>query len=168
MKRILFAAVLALLALPAAAQDTPVVDIFAGYSYLRSDPGPLPSANTSGWNAAVTWNWNKWLGLKADVSGHYCCDSSKEHNFLFGPEFTLHRGKLRPFLHGLAGVSVGRSDTFSENTWAFAAGGGLDWRVHDRISIRVAQADWLGTGYVDDLRNNFRLSAGLVFHFGKK
>jgi opacity protein-like surface antigen len=169
MKKILLAGTLAvLLILPAVAQDTPLVDVFGGYSYLHSDPGALPAAHTSGWEASVTYNWNDWLGLKADVDGHYCCDGQKMHDFLFGPEFTLHRGKIRPYVHALGGVSVGRSDTFSEDVWAVAIGGGVDWRVSDRMSIRVAQADWLGAHYGDEVRNNFRFSTGLVFHFGKK
>lgn len=169
MKKFLLAGLVALLfILPSAAQDVPRFDVFGGYSYLHSDPGALPSAHTSGWEASATWNWNHWLGLKADVDGHYCCDGQNMHDFLFGPEVTLHRGKVRPFLHVLGGVSVGRSDTFDQNVWAVAGGGGLDVRATDRISIRVAQADWLGTHYSDELRNHFRFSAGLVFHFGQK
>jgi hypothetical protein len=66
------------------------------------------------------------------------------------------------------GLSVGRSSTFSENVFATALGGGLDVKATDRISIRVVQADWLGTHYSDDLQSNVRVSTGIVFHFGKK
>ena len=50
----------------------------------------------------------------------------------------------------------------------FAAGGGLDVKWTDRISVRLVQADYLGTRYGDATQNNFRLSAGIVFHFGRK
>ncbi len=163
---LMVAAILVCCGLSGFAQDTPKVDLFGGYSYLRGGPGfGLPSGNASGWEAALTYNWNNWLSLKADIDGHYCCEQTM-HNFLFGPQFTLKRGKLTPFVHGLVGFSYGTSfGGFSDTTLAFAGGGGLDVKVKDKISIRLFQADYVGTRYVDATQNHFRLSAGLVFHF---
>jgi opacity protein-like surface antigen len=168
MKKVFVIAVLVLLcALPGMAQDYKV-DVFAGYSLLHSDPGSgLASANASGWEGALTYNWNDWLGVKADVDGHYCCDSSL-HNFLFGPQITLGHGKVSPYLHGLVGVSHGSAGGFTDNAFAFALGGGLDVKATDRLSVRIAQVDYLGTRFADYTQNNFRFSAGLVFRFGKK
>ena len=151
------------------AQYDSKVDVFGGYSFVHSDPGlSLASGNASGWEASLTYNWNKWLALKADVDGHYCCDQSM-HNFLFGPQFNLGHGKLKPFVHGLVGASHGTSTGgFSDTVLGFAAGGGLDLKWTDRISVRLVQADYLGTRYGDATQNNFRLSAGIVFHFGRK
>ncbi|MBZ5647118.1 MAG: porin family protein [Acidobacteriia bacterium] len=144
-------------------------DLFGGYSYLRSDPGfSLPAGNASGWEGAFTYNWNNWLALKADVSGHYCCDQTM-HNFLFGPQINLGHGKLKPYLHGLVGVSHGTSTGgFSDTVLGFALGGGIDVKWTERLSVRIVQADYLGTRYADATQNNFRLSAGLVYRFGKK
>jgi outer membrane protein OmpA-like peptidoglycan-associated protein len=55
-----------------------------------------------------------------------------------------------------------------------AAGGGLDLRMTHRISIRLIQAEYLGTRFRDPSslaadhgwQNNVRLSAGIVFGFG--
>ncbi len=168
MKSTVLVSVLVLVcALPGLAQDYKA-DVFAGYSFLHTSPGSgLPSADASGWEASATYNWNRWLGLKADVDGHYCCDASL-HNFLFGPQIRLGHDKLSPFVHGLFGVSHGSSGGFTDNAFAFALGGGLDYKATDRISIRIAQADYLGTRFADYTQNNFRFSAGLVFRFGKK
>ena len=169
MKKALWLAPLVVLfAMQGFAQDSKV-DIFGGYSYVRSDPGfSLPAGNASGWEGALTYNWNNWLALKADFDGHYCCDQTM-HNFLFGPQINLGHGKVKPYLHGLVGGSHGTSTGgFSDTVLGFALGGGIDVKWTDRISVRVVQADYLGTRYADATQSNFRLSSGLVFHFGKK
>lgn len=167
-KILLVTALIVSCALGCFAQDVPKVDVFAGYSFVHSDPGfGLLGGDASGWEASLTYNWKDWVGLKADFDGHYCCAQTM-HNFLFGPQFTLGRGKVSPFVHGLVGVSHGTSSGFSDNVLGFAAGAGLDLKVSDRLSVRLVQADYLGTHYADEIQNNFRLSAGVVFHFGRK
>ena len=168
MKRILLiTGMVVLCAMQGFAQDSKV-DLFAGYSFLHTSPGSgLSSADAHGWEGAATWNWNNWLGLKADFDGHYCCDASL-HNFLFGPQINLGHGKLAPFVHGLVGVSHGSAGGVTDDAFAFALGGGLDVKATDRIAIRIAQADYFGTRFAGYTQNNFRFSAGLVFKFGSK
>jgi peptidoglycan-associated lipoprotein len=51
--------------------------------------------------------------------------------------------------------------------FAGTAGGGLDLRVGDRVSVRLAQADYLLTTFdngSNNHQNNFRLTAGIVIH----
>jgi outer membrane protein with beta-barrel domain len=146
-------------------------DLFGGYSYLRSNPGGgSESANSSGWEASAGWNWNRWLGFKADLDGHYCCDGQTEHNFLFGPQITVRKSRADFFAHGLIGVSHGTASGFSDTQLAWAIGGGLDlkFKRFSRVGFRVIQADYLGTHYSDSVQNNFRYSTGIVFHIGKK
>ena len=148
--------------------QTPKFDFFGGYSFVHSDPNGLQTGNANGWEASLDYNWTNWLALKADVDGHYCCQQTM-HNFLFGPQINLGHGKLAPYVEGLIGVSHGTSlGGFSDTVLGFALGGGVDWKVKSSWSWRVAQADLLGTRYGDVTQKNFRLSTGLVFHFGKK
>jgi opacity protein-like surface antigen len=169
MKRTLLLITLLCVCTAAAFAQTPKLDIFGGYSYLRSNPGfGLPSGNAHGWEASLTYNWNSWLGLKADFDGHYCCDQTL-HNFLFGPQISLGHGKLTPYVHGLVGLSHGTSTGgFSDDVLGFALGGGVDWKVGHSWSWRVAQVDYLGTRFADETQDNLRISTGLVFHWGKK
>ncbi len=168
MKRALLVTALVVLCAGAGwAQNESKYDIFAGYSFVHSNPNGLKAGDASGWEASLTYNWNKRLSLKADFDGHYCCDQTM-HNFLFGPQINLGGDKVKPFVHGLVGVSHGTSPGFTDTVLGFAAGGGLDLKWTDRISVRLVQADYLGTRYLDSTQNNFRLSAGLVFHFGRK
>src|SRR5512143_2113781 len=102
----------------AAAQDVPQVEIFGGYSLFHFDDKGLESElqaidptltanrNLHGWNAAVQFNANKWLGIVADFSGHYGniiespvgSVSGNVYNFLFGPQINLRQEKANIFV----------------------------------------------------------------------
>src|SRR2546428_6852438 len=62
-----------LLAQTAAAQDTPKVDAFLGYSYVRANPATsgAPSFNLHGGSASVAYNVSNSLGLVADFGGYH-------------------------------------------------------------------------------------------------
>src|SRR5512140_1626927 len=168
MKRACLVVLLACVCVAQVSAQTPKFDFFGGYSFVHSDPNGLESGNAHGWEASLNYNWNSWLGLKADFDGHYCCDQTM-HNFLFGPQISLGHGKLAPYVHGLVGASHGTSTGgFSDTVLGFALGGGVDWKVRSSWSWRVVQVDYLGTRYGDETQNNVRLSTGLVWHWGKK
>ena len=82
------------LSLPAmAAQDEEAnVEAFGGYSYLHFDlkGAQASSSSLNGFNAAVTANLNRHLGLTGDFSAHfggfrYGFDSVHEFSVLAGP-----------------------------------------------------------------------------------
>jgi len=173
------------LALPiiAQAQDSPRTEIFGGYSYLRLDEDLNNDRDLNGWNASVTQNLIKWLGVTADFSGHYGSTSVfvvtggdlSAYSFLFGPQFTLRKfGKFQPFGHVLLGVTRANLNSdvsglsFSDTAFSLAAGGGLDIKVHDRLAVRLFQADYVLTRFNDENQSNFRASTGLVLRLGKK
>jgi len=49
-----------------------------------------------------------------------------------------------------------------------ALGGGADWHVGEKWSVRVAQLDYLLTRFASDTQNNFRFSTGLMYRFGSR
>ncbi len=154
------------------AQEVPQVEVFGGYSYLRVNPGhSLPSVNSNGWNASVLGNINRWFGVKADFDGHYgnvFGVNGNIHNFLFGPQFSIPTGKFKPFVHGLVGPSHGSASGVSDTVLGYAVGGGLDYNVHQRFSLRIAQVDYVGTQYANNTQHNLRVSTGIVFRLGNK
>jgi opacity protein-like surface antigen len=170
---LVLAGLLLLLPSGASAQEAPTVEVFGGYSYLRANPqGGFVGSNASGWNASLAWNWNKWLGVKADFTGTYCCEGQGErkHDFLFGPQLNFRRKSANFFVHGLVGVSHGNAPAvpFSDTVLAWAGGGGVDIRLSERFSLRVAQVDYFGTNYANTMQHHLRYSGGVVFKFGKK
>lgn len=167
-------------ALPAAAQqaegvETPQVEIYGGYSYLRADFGVQDDA-FNGWNFSLTENVNSWFGGKADFSGHLAQPGGVNVNaylFLFGPQFSYRRSRsFTPFAHVLLG-GIRASEGFigapeAATKFAAAFGGGFDLRVHKNVAIRVVQAEYFITPFFNERQDNLRVSAGVVLRFGKR
>jgi opacity protein-like surface antigen len=155
-------------------QDHSKADIFVGYQFTHVALGhDINGFNLNGWNASVSGYFNKYLGISTDLSGGYGSPfgvSSKTYTYLFGPivRFPISP-KLTPFGHVLFGGAHLNADGFglsgSDNSFSWAMGGGLDVNVSPRFAVRLAQADWLRTQFVDSTQSNFRCSGGLVLKF---
>ena len=192
MKKSLFLSSLLAICLPLAAsaqEGAPKVEIFGGYSYVRTDTRFIvtDSISAHGFNTSLAGNITKHIGIVGEVSRFTISDGftvsvlgrinvdSNVVTYLFGPRITPHRGKVEPFVHAsfggarendkLSGGSVGE---FTENGFAFALGGGLDIKVNDNFALRVAQVDYLGDKLREATANNFRYSVGVVIRLGKR
>jgi len=183
-----------LFAAAASAQDTPRIEAFGGYSYVRVNPGfGISGENYNGGSGSVAFNLNSWLGVVGDVGGYHWSQSTLDATavtYLFGPKVSLRTGPITPFVQtlfggarlsgtangGCGGAIVHSQQTIfggcgsgSENAFAMALGGGLDWNATKHIGVRLIQAEYLMTrfGVVDsaDTQNNARISAGVVFRF---
>jgi opacity protein-like surface antigen len=159
------------------AQDVPKFEVFGGYSYDHRSVGN-EGLGFHGGSTSFVFNPTSLVGFKADFGVYHNKSfgtKSTTFTYLFGPQFT-YRGNehVTPFFHILVG---GAHDSFSNssvsgsaNAFAFAPGGGLDVHVSPHIAIRVAQVDYLLTKFKDDednRQNNVRVSAGIVFRWGK-
>jgi opacity protein-like surface antigen len=116
----------------------------------------------------------------------------KGFTFLFGPQYSYRRiPRLTPFVRVLfGGIHASKivPDTFSgtgggfcgsiscflpTTAFAMALGGGMDVKVTDRVWVRAFQAEYFRTN-LDNAsqkaagQNDVRISAGIVFHFGKR
>jgi outer membrane immunogenic protein len=163
-------------------QDVPRAEVFGGYSYLNFDTvGVTDRLNMNGWEASAAFNFNRWVGVEGDFSGHYKGNcggvtglTCKDLSFMGGPRFTYRRDRITAFAHGLFGGDNGSLGLFhvslSDTPFAWAAGGGVDYAVTKTISIRMGQVDYFMTRHLNDLglanQNNIRVSAGIVFTFG--
>jgi len=170
------------LVVPASAQDTPQLEVYGGGGFFRADLGGA-DLNLYGWNFSATENLNKWFGGTADFSGFYGQPSSTNvntHTFMFGPHFAYRKaGAITPFAQVLIGgmrasrgylISTTYPGGLSQSATKFAAafGGGLDLKVHKHVAIRVIQAEYVVTPFLDLRQDNIRLSAGVVFRFGSR
>lgn len=173
------------------AQEVPKVEVFGGYSYLNLDTsGRSDRLNFNGFDTNVTLNVNRHWGVEGDFAGHFQghCDQAfaitpdvlcKDLSYMVGPKLSFRTGRINPFTHVLFGgdtfaVSNSAGDfTFSttQTRWAMAAGGGMDFTVTPRISVRAGQFDYYMTNHNNFAfpyapQNNFRVSTGIVFKFG--
>jgi hypothetical protein len=107
--------------------------------------------------------------------------------YMFGPEVGISKGNGRVFAEGLVGGAhsnvyknaingltlTGVSGAPSNNTFAAAAGLGLDFKVNQHFTIRPFQMDYLYTNFSGDLKltqnqNSWRYLGGVVLTFGGK
>lgn len=161
------------------AQETPKLDIFAGYSYVRANPGPTNgnSFSLNGGSASVTYHIKDWISGVADFGG-YRSRGSRDgtlSTYLFGPRFSYRSyHKITPFAETLFGgahadASIGGGPG-AQNAFGMAIGGGADYRISDRFSLRPLQVDYLLTRFKENTpnaqnQNNLRASTGFVIHF---
>ena len=163
-----------------AAQDHSTVDLFAGYQYTHVALGHnLNGFNLNGWNVSASAFFNKHIGISADFSGNYGSPrisalstnvSAQNYTYLFGPIVRVpNSSKIEPYFHVLFGGAHINANGFglsgSDNSFAWAMGGGLDANLNSRFAVRLGQFDWLRTQFADSTQSNFRYSAGVVIRF---
>jgi opacity protein-like surface antigen len=171
----------------ASAQDSPKIEAFGGYSYLRVNPGfDAPGENFNGGSGSLAYNFTPMLGVVADFGGYHWSQSGEDAtavSYLFGPKVALRHGPITPFAQALfGGAHIGFSGnecddarvhregdcenfSSSDNAFSMAIGGGLDWNATTHIGIRVIQAEYLLTRFGGNSQNNARISTGVVFRF---
>jgi len=170
-------------------------EIFGGYSLVTGDfTGTFADRNThilNGWNASANYKGSRLLGFVGDFSGYYpsytygglggLTVKARSHSFLFGPQVSVPLSKVTPFAHALLGVthigypqpsSCPQCTAASDNSFAYALGGGMDFDLTRHLGIR-AQADLFHNGFSssdNQLTYRYhqwtaRISTGLVFRF---
>lgn len=170
----------------------PSGNVFLGFSYERTNssafnPGlvttTISNPNLHGWEASFEGKFLPFVGIVGDVSGHYGSQSfteatpngptnvnvtGHEQEYLVGPRLSVPVGKFTPFgevMVGVAHIHTGGSLPSPSNTsFAYAVGGGLDYRLLGPIALR-AEGDYLRTKFFSSTQNNLRLSGGVVFRF---
>jgi hypothetical protein len=109
--------------------------------------------------------------------------------YLFGPQIKIRAHGFHPFVQvlmggahsnvygnafkticqPLAGACAARGSPAGD-AFAMAVGGGVDIPIGHRISLRPGEFDYLLTNFTNqfanNVQNNFRYSAGLVFNLG--
>jgi hypothetical protein len=154
-----------LVSLTAHAQDAgDKVELFGGYSYMRTDS---PSTNLNGWELSGQYKFAPFLGAVADFDGHYGSPfgpSTSFHTFLFGPQISFP-ARVSPFAHVLFGGAHVDSGPFSDTSFAMGIGAGIDTQLAGPIHWRIIQGDYLPTWFGNTREDNLRLSTGIVVHF---
>lgn len=177
-------AFLSLCGVAAHAQESPRFDAFAGFSYVRENPGPNSgdSFSLNGGSASLTYHLRNWVSATADFGGYHNGNilgkgvDGTESTYLFGPRFSYRSfHHFLPFAETLfgvahAGASIAGGTLGSQNAFAMAIGGGVDYRINNRLAFRPLQVDYLLTRFAEGAannqnQNNLRASTGIVIHF---
>jgi hypothetical protein len=173
-------------ALPAAPEPTPAArpryifgerddyrwQLGVGFEYFRLQSSAF-NANLLGVNTTVTYYTNSWFGLEGQVVTGFSTGTyfgSGDHAKIFGGaggfRIGSRRAKWEPWAHGLAGGAHLQPQTAegSRSGIMAIAGGGVDYRVHARLSFRV-ETDWVYTTFFSQSQNSFQGIGGVVLHF---
>ncbi len=167
----------------AAAQVTiqPKAEVFVGYSWLH--PGGMYTDtiktmdHTEGVEESLVYYLPQAhnLGVMADFSQHFGSVSNQNINiFMGGLQYKYHTDGFSPFFHLLVGAEKQNVFSFSQWNAALGVGGGFDYAIGHRFSIRVAQADYIYSNFSTPHEfgagtrqwNSVRLSTGVVFNLG--
>jgi opacity protein-like surface antigen len=187
MRPLLIAVYLFALSPLAFAQEFPRSEFYAGYSILRTDsedvdlmrfglPGAISrrdNANLNGFSMAATGNFNRWIGIVGEFSGHYGNINERligitgpvgtlkvktgVLSVLAGPQLYFASGRVKPFLRPTIGFArlnrdvdlgvFGGRQKVNDTALAFGIGGGLDVRFAKRVSARLFQIDYVLTRF---------------------
>jgi hypothetical protein len=166
-----------------ASAQVPSGNVFFGYSYYNTDLfSNVNRTSANGWEASVEGKIIPFLGIVADLDGHYGSQSVStvcsfggacsvngnfsEYNYLFGPRVSISLAKLRPFAEVLVGAGhVNITNGFgSDTSFAAAFGGGVDYKLIHALAWRL-QGDYVETHLLGATQNNVRVSTGIVLHF---
>ena len=158
------------------AQEIPAWEISGGDSSLT---GNLihPRFHLNGGYASVDGNLNNWFGVRLDFGAY---ESPSAETFTVGPVFSIRRfGRFTPFAHvGIGGIHAGQAYlglSQSATTFAASGGGGADFKINNRVALRV-EGDYLTTTFSmppasdnpGSTQGNIQISTGVVFRLGKK
>jgi opacity protein-like surface antigen len=178
-------ALAAFVALGVAAQaqevTTPKFEVGANYSWLHVNSANYDYQRTgNGGSGYFEYNMTKTLGLVADFGGYANTRvgiDDKLLTYLFGPRFNLRRGNWTPYAQFLFGGGYVFNNHYgisqSQNAFATAAGGGLDYNLTKHIALKPIQVEYVMTqikaanGFGSH-QNDVRYSAGVVFRVGSK
>jgi len=165
----------------ASAQDetsTPKYEIGLNYSWLHVNSSKNDSQRTgNGGSGYFEYNLNRSWGLVGDVGGYANTrKSDRLMTYMFGPRYNWRHSRLTPYAQALFGGAHlwnGPSYSRTQNGFAMAVGGGLDYLLTNHIAIKPAQVEYVLTrldsanGFGGH-QNDIRYSAGVVFRLGSK
>jgi hypothetical protein len=154
----------------AAAQQTPKIEIFGGYSHLFADLNDS-SFNLNGVHVSAAENYNSWFGGVLDFSSHFGSPYGVNINaqsIMYGPRFAYRKSRfVTPSVHALFGAIRGSAgfDGISKANYRFnmGLGGEIDLRINDKVAFRLVQADYMPTRFLNLRQDNIRVSTGFVF-----
>ncbi len=157
-----------------AAQETPKVEVFAGYSLFHFDDNGLENAiNTAfpgccdytkimhGWEASAQFNLNHTFGIVADFSGHYGTPISivggnsvdgSIYNVLFGPQVNLRGKRMSGYVHTLLGFQRARIQAIPApvNSPDFT-NNAFEWAIGGGFDVNVTKTVAIRLGQLDYL-----------------
>jgi hypothetical protein len=186
----LVVALLGLFCMPLFAQDLPKIEAYGGYQFLHAgtNTGFVGTTNVftgsaNGFIGAGEYNFSQNIGFVGEFGFGVKSEnnvSTKDELVLGGLRMGYRSEKYRIFYNFLLGFNHagGGASTSGSNAFAIAPlGGGIDFTINQRISIRPAQLDYVrirlgstktGMYSTSYWANSFRYTGGVIIKLGAK
>ena len=171
----------------AAAQSTPKAEIALTYNWVHTNapPDTCGCFSMNGASGSYAYRFTPSWSVVGEVGAVNTGNVNNTNldltlsEFLVGGRYTLtNRSRFAPFAQVLLGaahtsgaLSPDQLGLGSSTSLAVMAGGGVDVNLSQHFALRVVQADYYLTTLpngANDVQNNLRLGAGIVFRFGGK
>jgi hypothetical protein len=143
-----------------------------GYSYFRFRSTPF-DANLNGLQSSLSYFLNDWFAVEGNTVAAFGTrvfggDRSKALLYTGGARIAWResRRRIEPWMHALVGGlhMVPQTAAGGKNGFAFQGGGGVDYRLSGRASVRVG-GDYVRSQLYSESQNNFQVGGGLVINF---
>ncbi len=142
-----------------------------GVEYMRFRSSAF-NVNMVGLNTTLSYFTNSWFAVEgSSITGFGpTVFDSPNHAKIFagagGVRIGGRKARWEPFGHGLVGGGHLEPQTAygGKSGLTALAGGGVDFRVHSRLSFR-GEADWVYTTFFSQTQNSFQIVGGIVLHF---
>jgi hypothetical protein len=141
-----------------------------GVEFIRFQSSVL-DASIVGVNTTLSYYTNTWFALEGSVVTAFGPPPNDNNHVKYlggggGLRIGGRRARFEPWGHVIVGGAHLQPQTAAGNRTALSvtAGGGVDYRVNSRLSLR-AEMDYLYTNFYSQTQNNFQATTGVVFHF---
>jgi len=162
------------LAAPAVAAEGPV-QASLGYSfvkYLETEGGTAPVgaflalSGRKSVTPELDLGWQRHsegMGVPTGEGGESVSVALNTFTVTSGPKFNFAtKGAVRPFVHVLGGLRHDRVEGESNTSWGGLAGGGVDIKAGDRVSVRLGADFQIFFDQGENVKT-LRLGVGLAF-----
>jgi hypothetical protein len=140
-----------------------------GYQFLYD--GSWKEKLFYGYTVALTRRLSPTISIVGEGGGSYGKTdggwSIQRYAFMGGLKLHGGEGEVRPFFQALVGYSRQGGEVGIANGVVVQPGGGVDLQVNDWLTLR-AQGDYRFLLEDGQHYNQYRLSGGVVYFFGKK
>ena len=168
----------------AAQTNQPVDEVFGGYSWLHTNGyinfGFKSPDIVDGFDLSNTYYFPQMhnLGALVDLSYHWngknpVADDIDVGNLLAGIQYKYHTDTFSPFARIFVGGVGHWGGGGTHWSVGVGGGGGFDLNVTHKLTIRLAQVDYIYNNYPQNLGsghnpqwNSIRLAAGLIWNLG--
>ena len=128
-------------------------------------------ASAVGTSTSLTYFTNEWFAFEGNIITAFAQTINvNEHvkwaEYAAGPKLAWRRAHFEPWMHALIGGAhvQPRVPDGGPNAVGFQTGGGLDYRLNPRFSVRV-ELDWISTHFWGQWQNSGQGALQGVIHF---